>query len=222
MVAGGISYRFSDVEQLGERDMFRLFSIPVKLSWDSRDDPLDPVNGGRLNLKMTPFLDVFNTDTRFWKCWASTTRYIRLSESPHLVIAGRMGIGSILGIIRDEVPADERFYAGGGGSIRGYPYQSVGPLEGTNPVGGRSLLEISAELRLKLTDSFGLVGLLDGGNAFESRFPDFEKDLLWSAGVGLRYFTGIGPFRLDVAFPFDRRERIDDAFQVYVSLGQSY
>jgi translocation and assembly module TamA len=222
MVAGGLSYRLSDVEQLDERNSFRLFSLPAKLSWDSRDDPLDPTGGGRVNLRVTPFFDIFDTDARFWKWSVSATRYVCLSKRPQLVIAGRTGIGFILGAERDEIPADERFYAGGGGSIRGYPYQSVGPLEGENPVGGRSLFEISTELRLKLTDKFGLVGILDGGSAFVSRFPDFEEEFLWSAGAGLRYFTGIGPFRLDFAFPFERRDRIDDAFQVYVSLGQSY
>lgn len=222
MVAGGLSYSLSDVEQLDERNTFRLFSLPAKLSWDARDDPLDPTNGGRVNLLVTPFFDIFDTDARFWRCSVSMTRYVRLSKRPHLVVAGRTGIGFILGAERDDIPADERFYAGGGGSIRGYPFQSVGPLEDVNPIGGRSLFELSTELRLKLTDDFGLVGLLDGGSAFVSRFPDFEEELLWSAGAGLRYFTGIGPFRLDVAFPFDRRDGIDDAFQVYVSLGQSY
>jgi translocation and assembly module TamA len=222
MVAGGVTYQLSDVEQLDQMNTFRLFSLPAKLLWDSRDDPLDPTSGGRVNLRMTPFFDIFDTDARFWKFWISTVRYVNLSKRPHLVVAGRTGIGFILSAERDEIPADERFYAGGGGSIRGYPYQSVGPLEDDKPVGGRSIFEFSTELRLKLTDGFGVVGLLDGGTAFVNRYPDFKEEMLWSAGAGIRYFTGIGPLRLDIAFPFERRDPIDDAFQIYVSLGQSY
>jgi len=121
-----------------------------------------------------------------------------------------------------DVPADERFYAGGGGSIRGYSYQSVGPLSGGDPVGGRSLLELSTELRLRLGERFGFVGFLDGGSAFGAAFPDFDEELLWGTGLGFRYFTAVGPLRLDFAVPLDRRHGIDDAFQVYISLGQAF
>jgi translocation and assembly module TamA len=122
-----------------------------------------------------------------------------------------------------DIPADERLYAGGGGSIRGYAYQSVGPLdEDDDPIGGRSVLELSAELRMKLTDRIGLVTFLDGGSAFESTFPDSSEKLQWAAGLGFRYFTAIGPLRLDVGFPLNRRTDIDDAFQIYVSIGQAF
>ena len=126
------------------------------------------------------------------------------------------------GAPRDRIPADERFYAGGGGSIRGYSYQSVGPLVGGEPLGGRSLLELSLELRFKMTESIGVVTFLDGGNTFESEFPDFSESLVWGTGVGLRFYTSFGPFRLDVGFPLDRRDEIDDAFQVYLSIGQAF
>jgi len=84
------------------------------------------------------------------------------------------------------------------------------------------LVEVSLEWRLKLTDRFGLVTFLDGGNAFESRYPDFSESLLWGAGAGIRYYTPIGPFRFDIAFPLDRREGIDDSFQIYISVGQAF
>ncbi|MCK4487379.1 MAG: BamA/TamA family outer membrane protein [Desulfobacterales bacterium] len=126
------------------------------------------------------------------------------------------------GAARDTIPADERFYAGGGGSIRGYAFQSVGPLEGTEPLGGRSLLEVSVEFRLKLSDRIGLVTFIDGGNVFTGSTPDLGEDLQWGAGLGLRYFTAIGPVRLDISVPLNRREGIDDRFQIYVSLGQAF
>jgi len=95
-------------------------------------------------------------------------------------------------------------------------------LTGNHPIGGRSIVELSFELRTRITETIGVVAFLDGGAAFESQFPDFSEDLLWGAGVGLRYFTPIGPVRLDVGFPLNRRPGIDDAVQVYVSVGQAF
>ena len=121
-----------------------------------------------------------------------------------------------------KIPADERFYAGGGGSIRGYAYQTVSPLREGVPVGGKSLLELSLETRVRITEKVGIAAFLDGGGAFAAGFPDSDERLLWGAGLGVRYFTPIGPFRLDVAIPLNRREGLDDAFQVYISLGQAF
>ena len=83
-------------------------------------------------------------------------------------------------------------------------------------------MEMSCELRLRLTTSFGLVGFLDGGRAFEGTRPWTGGRLWWGAGLGVRYFTFLGPLRLDVAVPLDRREGVDDAFQFYLSIGQAF
>lgn len=120
------------------------------------------------------------------------------------------------------MPADLRYYAGGGGSIRGYAFQSVGPLSDDDPLGGRSLLELSNELRMNVTETLGFAVFLDGGAAFESAYPDLEESVRWGTGLGLRYFTPIGPFRIDVAFPLNRRDDVDDSYQVYISLGQAF
>jgi translocation and assembly module TamA len=81
---------------------------------------------------------------------------------------------------------------------------------------------MSAELRVRLTESLGLVTFVDGGRAFEDTFPGSGGRMLWGAGVGVRYFTFLGPLRLDVAVPLDRREGVDDAFQFYLSIGQAF
>ena len=141
---------------------------------------------------------------------------------PVVLLALKGVVGTIGGANRDDVPADLRFYAGGGGSIRGYPYQKVGPLEDHEPKGGRSLVEVSAEVRFKITEKIGLVAFLDGGNAFASSFPDPGETLRWGAGGGVRYYTPVGPLRLDVGVPLERREGIDDPYQVYISLGQAF
>jgi translocation and assembly module TamA len=106
--------------------------------------------------------------------------------------------------------------------VRGYDYQSLGPRnKDDDPLGGDSLLEFSTELRWKLAKTWGIVGFLDGGMVYDSNSPDFGNDLRWGAGLGFRYYTAIGPVRLDVAVPVNPRSD-DDAFQFYISIGQSF
>jgi translocation and assembly module TamA len=138
-------------------------------------------------------------------------------------LAARARYGQILGAGRAAIPATERLYAGGGGSVRGYPYQSLSPLDpNEDPTGGRSVVELSFELRTRLSERFGLAMFLDGGRAYEEQTPDFGRGLYWGAGAGLRYYTLIGPVRLDVAFPLQDRAGVDDSFQIYISIGQAF
>jgi len=221
-----LGFRHSRIEQFGTEETHGLLSLPGRFHWDTSNDLLDPVTGGRLSLEAAPFYDFLGDDAGgtpgFFKGYAQYTHYFPLLDNRKAVFAGRIALGGLWGEERDNVPADLRFYAGGGGSIRGYAYQSVGPLRGDEPLGGRSLMEISGELRFKVTESIGLVAFLDGGSAFTESVPDFEEDILWGAGLGVRYFTRIGPLRMDVGFPLDRREDLDDAFQVYISIGQAF
>ena len=122
----------------------------------------------------------------------------------------------------DEIPANWLFYAGGGGSVRGYAFNSLGPTGIFDAViGGRSLFEASAELRVRVTDTIGIVPFFDAGNAFASTFPDFNEPLYSSVGLGLRYFTAVGPIRLDVAFPLQRHAG-NGPVAVYFSIGQAF
>jgi translocation and assembly module TamA len=98
----------------------------------------------------------------------------------------------------------------------------VGPLLQAEPIGGRSLLELSFEVRLKITETIGMVTFLDGGSAFGDVFPDFNESLRWGTGLGFRYFTAVGPIRLDLGIPLNRRDGIDKSFQIYISLGQAF
>jgi translocation and assembly module TamA len=133
-----------------------------------------------------------------------------------------VAVGSIVGASRDDIPADLRFYAGGGGSVRGFGFQLAGELdEDDNPVGGRSLFETSFEIRANVTETIGVVAFIDAGSAFEASYPDFEEPLRVGAGPGLRYFSPVGPIRLDVGFPVNRRDA-DDPFQIYVSIGPAF
>ena len=221
-LGGGLGFKVSEVTRLGETNRYSFLSLPLIMEYNRSDDPLDPTRGHRVGLKVEPYWDPFKGNPGFAKGYGRYRHYLQVLEHPALVLAGGIGTGSIVGADTGEIPADERFYAGGGGSIRGYAYQSVAPLKEGTPIGGNYLIELSFEVRLKISDRVGVVGFLDGGNAFASPSPDFSQGLLWGTGVGFRFYTPIGPFRLDVGFPLDRRPEVDDRFQVYVSLGQAF
>ncbi|MFP4324395.1 MAG: autotransporter assembly complex protein TamA [Desulfonatronovibrio sp.] len=218
----GLGYRAARVKQFGETTDLGLLYIPTDLTWDGRDDILNPGTGIRFNFKIIPYFDTLDTKNRFIKAYASVSTYLELLSEKRIVLANRVALGAINAQSKSKVPPDERFYAGGGGSVRGYSYQTAGELENKNPVGGTSLAEINSELRFKITKNSGLVAFLDGGRAFDSSYPNFEDKLYWGWGLGYRYFTDFGPVRMDIAFPLDRRKGVDDSFQIYISLGQSF
>ncbi len=222
-LAVGLAFTASRVEQDGDVDKFNLLSLPASYSWDHSNDLLDPSGGGRLFLQNEPFVDVTGNDIFFNKSSLAYTRYIRLRRAnPKLVLATRGRAGFIFGADRDDIPADERFYAGGGGSVRGYAFQTAGELDNDDePVGGRSLLELATELRVQITDTIGTAIFVDTGAAYGTPIPDFEESLRIGGGGGLRYFSPIGPIRLDVGIPVNPRDS-DDSFQIYISIGQAF
>jgi translocation and assembly module TamA len=136
------------------------------------------------------------------------------------VVALRGSVGSILGD-GAAAPLDKRFYAGGGGSVRGYTFQSIAPrTAGGQPAGGLSLVEGSVELRQRVSGPFGIVAFLDAGSVAERETPDF-RELQFGAGLGIRYATAIGPLRVDVGVPLSRQSG-DSAYAFYVGLGQAF
>jgi len=153
------------------------------------------------------------------------------------VVAGRARLGSIFGIERDELAPSRRLYAGGGGSVRGFGYQELGPkIEVPNPkfdpekpdkrsptlllpIGGRSLTEFALEGRYRFGD-YGVVAFVDAGQVTEDEVPGFG-DLRLGVGVGGRVYTNFGPLRLDVATPLGRR-RGESRIAVYISIGQAF
>ena len=220
----GVAFRYADIEAQQEpRETFGLLSLPGRLRWDYANDRFSPTKGGIMLVTAEPFVDVLEPDRRFFKTRLTQTQYIGLTSSPQTVLALRGSVGSIFGVSRDRVPADERFYSGGGGSIRGIGFEMAGPLDDKDkPRGGRSLAEGSVEFRLKLSNDLGAVLFLDGGTVFDSSLPTGGERVLFGAGPGLRYYTPIGPVRLDVGFPLNPRGGVDDGFQLYISIGQAF
>jgi len=159
----------------------------------------------------------------FGKMYASYAHYLELLSIPRVVLASRVAMGKILGAEVSKLPADERFYSGGGSSVRGYGYQLLGPLDkNNNPMGGNALLEFALESRISITDSIATVLFVDAGSAYSSDFFDGSSELLYGAGIGMRYSSPMGPLRADFAIPVNAREGVDDAFQIYLSIGQSF
>ena len=218
----GGAVRYTRVDQLDEEDDFLLLSLPSEVTWNTSNDTLDARRGHVLRGEVEPFYDALAGDVFFLKSTLRGQKYLPLNRDRSWVAAARIAVGGIAGAEQKNLPADELFYAGGGTSIRGYAYQTVGPMEGDQPLGGQSLFESSFELRWQINRSLGLVGFIDGGTAFASSAPDFDETLRWGTGAGLRYYTALGPLRVDVGFPLDRREDIDKSYQLYVSLGQAF
>ncbi len=219
----GLGLRYSSVEDAKDRQAYNILYVPLTMEQDRSDDPLDPRSGTRLNLGLAPYWDTLDTEIFFIKARLSFAGYYNLSRRNELDWAGKITVASILGESRKRIPADERYYAGGGGSIRGYRHQFVGPIENRTPTGGRSLFLISQELRWRWSQTMGLVAFIDGGAVTEEAlFQKTVDELRWGTGLGYRYFTPVGPLRFDAAIPIKRRAGIDDPWQFYISLGQAF
>ncbi|WP_428818717.1 autotransporter assembly complex protein TamA [Microbulbifer sp. MCCC 1A16149] len=232
----GSELKFSKVQEEGEQsENYNLLSFPLGLKIDTTDNLLDAHKGATVALEVKPYFDLRGSGTRFVKNTLVATGYLTAEETrfdPTLAV--RIKAGVISGIDNLDIPADERFYAGGGGSVRGYAYQALGPrrlipstVPGepptlSDPIGGRALSEVSFEGRFRFTETWGGVLFLDGGNAYADPQPSFN-DLYWGVGLGVRYMTSFAPLRFDIAFPLDRRDDLDDSsYQIYVSLGQAF
>ncbi len=188
---------------------------------DQSNDPLNPTTGWRMTLNVQPTAVAGEDTVLFLRTEAQTTAYMPVQDNGRTVLAGRLRLGSILGGDELSVPSDRLFYSGGGGSVRGYGYQGVGPrLPDNTPRGGLSLFEVSAEVRHDVGKGFGVVGFVDVGAIGFAETPDFS-DLRYAVGIGARYNLSFGPIRADIAFPLDKREG-DAGFQVYVSIGQAF
>lgn len=218
----GTTFQVTETEDINGRIAYQLIGIPLLLRYDNTDDVLDPREGLRATLAGTPYFGASDQSaTTFTRLEAAGSTYLGLTDELVLALRGRYGL--IAANDTADVPGSTRFYAGGGGSVRGYGYQKAGPLDAKgDPVGGRSVLEASAEARYRFTETIGGVVFIDGGQTFSTLEPSFSDPLLWGAGLGIRYYTPIGPVRLDVATPLNRRKNVDDTFQIYVSLGQAF
>ncbi|SEK54658.1 autotransporter secretion outer membrane protein TamA [Sphingomonas palmae] len=200
------------------RRNYGIVALPGQVLFDKSDSLLNPTKGYRLKLNFSPEGSVSDGVRPYARTMVEATGYYPVNGS--LVIAGRARAGAIFGIDRDDLAPSRRYYGGGGGSVRGYGYQRLGPLDPEgNPVGGRSINEFAIEARYRFGD-FGIVPFFDAGNAYEGTFPT-AKNLRYGAGIGGRFYTNFGPMRVDVATPLNPREG-DGKIALYISIGQAF
>jgi len=226
-VTVGASLDYSRTDEKGEttltslgRDIVTVGTL-ADLVLDRSDDPLNPRHGWRISARGEPTMLIGDVNRPYLKLQSQGSYYLPLSKDAGTVVAARLKAGLIVGGSIPEVPASKRFYAGGGGSVRGYAYQAVGPrLADNTPQGGLSLLEGSLEVRQRVTGPWGVVLFVDAGAVGSGELPK-GRDLSLGAGVGVRYDLGFGPIRADIAVPMDKREG-DSAYQIYISIGQSF
>ena len=208
------------IEATGEsrRRTFFVAALPASLHYDGSDDLLDPKRGFRLLGRVSPEISFQDGSFGYARAQIDASAYRPVGA--RTVIAGRVRLGSILGASRDMIAPSRRFYAGGGGSVRGYGYQKLGPRDvDGDPIGGRSLAEFGIEARVRF-GNLGIVPFIDGGTLTTNSLPDLRH---WQigAGIGARYHSSFGPIRIDVGTPLSRREG-DGRVAVTVSLGQAF
>jgi len=205
------------------RATYFVAALPMRAMIDTSDSLLDPTRGFRLGGRISPEISSQGgSQSTYARTQIDATYYQPMGEK--VVIAARTRVGSILGTGLGNIAPSRRFYAGGGGSVRGYGYQKIGPRDDVgDPNGGRSLVEFSLEARIR-TGMFGgalsVVPFIDAGNVDRSTTPSFS-DMRFGAGLGVRYNTGFGPIRLDVATPLNPRSG-DNPIAVYIGLGQAF
>ena len=221
--------------RLAFSDAFFIGGVTGELGYDTSDSLLNPTKGFRLLARTQPEVSLGNGTDPYIRNLVEGSAYRPFGDS--FVLAGRARFGSIYGIARDDLAPSRRLYAGGGGSVRGFGFQELGPratvpnpdFDPENPddasptisfpIGGRSLTEFSIEGRYRF-GNYGVVGFVDAGQVYESQVPKVSN-LRFGVGVGARLYTNFGPLRLDVATPLDRREG-ESLIAVYISIGQAF
>lgn len=202
--------------------LYGLLSLPNSLTFDNRNNKLDPKRGWLVSAALTPFMDLLGESDPFLKAMLSASTYLAFDEKANYILALRASYGSIIGSGQFDIPSTERFYAGGGGSVRGYGYQEIGPKDSNgDPLGGRSVVTGSAEFRLKFTDTIGGVAFVDAGSVSEDSYASMDN-LAIGAGIGLRYYTSFGPLRFDIATPLTEKDDLEQNYQFYLSIGQAF
>lgn len=224
----GTDYEFSHLKREGKTYKRQFTGIPVGVIIDTSNDPINPIKGGKLELEMAPYFGQFNQDNKMLRLRGRAIHYLRLIKKDTFIIASWIRTGAIYFARGSEIPLNKRFYSGGAGSVRGYGYQLLGPVDrDRKPEGGRGLLEFGIEPRIHFSEKFGLSTFFEGGSVTKTDTPNIKgKNFLYGVGIGAKYYTEIGPFRLDFAVPLKRRtirgKRVDAPFQVYVSIGQAF
>lgn len=222
-LSAGADARVSELVDDDFEGTVLIAGAPLRASYDASDDTLDPREGFRLDLQAKPVVGLLGEEqVSYFTLDARASAYVPFDDAKKWVLAGRGRFGSVISQQFRFVPASDRLYSGGGASVRGYGEDEIGGVdEDGAPEGGRSVVEAGLELRGPIFGPVGFALFAEAGAVSDDPAPGFENDIQAAAGVGVRVATPVGPVRVDVAAPIERRERHDE-FQVYFSIGQAF
>jgi translocation and assembly module TamA len=201
---------------------FTLLEIPLYFRWSSANHLLNPTKGATLEYKIIPSGNFSQPDRYYLDQSVAYAFYWPVTTSDFFVIAQQVMLETIWSKTLRAIPVPKRVLGGTEQDLRGYRYRTVSPLDGHHPIGGRSGIFYTLETRFHITKSFGLVPFFDLGNVDSTALPNFKREWFKSAGLGVRYFTFLGPLRFDIAFPLDQRKGIDPRYRIIVSIGQTF
>ncbi|MGJ8594657.1 autotransporter assembly complex protein TamA [Sulfitobacter sp.] len=216
----GVGLRTAKTRDVFGENSYTLLTLPLSAEFDYRDNRLDAKQGYYLKANVLPFVAISGSDNGV-RSFVDGRVYKTFGAARPVTFALRGQLGSVYGPDLSRAPADYLFYSGGGGTVRGQEYQSLGVPVGDETTGGRSFVGLSTEVRVGVSDNIGIVGFADAGYIGEEQFYDGTGTWHSGAGLGLRYNTAIGPIRLDVAVPLSGPDT-DENFQVYIGIGQSF
>lgn len=209
---------FDPVRNADVRLEYFIAGVNGLATYDRSNDLLDPTRGFRLTARLAPEFSFQGAPFGYVRAQLDGSMYHPFSQ--RVVLAGRVRVGTIWGAPASAIAPSRRYYAGGGSSVRGYGYQQVGPQDiNGDPIGGKSLLEVAVEARIRL-GTFSIVPFVDAGNISDSSLPGIGN-LRVGAGIGVRYHSNFGPIRVDLGTPLNPRPG-DSRIGVYVSLGQAF
>lgn len=216
----GIAYQYTDIDDdAGQRELQHLM-LPLRLTYDDRDNKLDATKGYYADVSLTPFVGI-DTDAAGARLYTDIRHYRSFGEDNGITLAGRVQAGSIAGASLTDLPPDMLFFSGGAGTVRGQGYQSLAVDLGNGArLGGRSFLALSAELRVDLFSEWSVVGFADTGFVGQDALGQVNGNWHSGAGFGVRYDTGFGPIRVDVATPLDND--VAEDFELYIGIGQAF
>jgi len=221
-IAFGIQLENIRTDESDDDDPFLLIGAIYRLQYNRYDSQLDPRRGYYFEYNIFPFMNTLDVRESFVKQTSSFSYCLPLNNNKTTVVGWSLQAGNIMGNARQNIPAPLRFYEGTSQGLRGYKYKTVSPLDSNNkPTGGRSKLLANLELRQMVSKNISTVLFLDAGNVFEESTPRLDQKILKSWGLGMRYHSPMGPVRFDLAYPLDRRS-IDNSYQIYVSIGQTF
>ena len=220
-ISAGVQFENLQTSFSDNNGSFLVFSIPLSVTLDKTNRIFHPTVGYYLQYKVSPHLDLKYSSLLFLKQRATFTYYHNFIKEYDVTGLAWVTAGSIIGASRQKIPPPNRFYGGSENTLRGYKHYTVCPLSNNKPIGGCSLFVYGLELRTAVNKNITTGPFFEQGNVFASSFPHLNKKLLRSCGWQVRFATPIGSLSASIALPIDRRS-IDNAFQIYVTMGKAF